>query len=64
MLIHCDHCNEVINNVCTECPWCNWPRVPVEGTGKRNWQISLAGILLLMTVICAWLGMTLLGPTK
>jgi hypothetical protein len=62
MLVRCPSCDAVINNACSECPWCSQTREPVDQAGQKRFQFSLFYLLLIVSLAGAWLGLTLQGP--
>ncbi len=62
MLVRCQNCDAVINNACIECPWCTQQRAPLNQEHNKRFQISLFGLLLIVSLAGVWLGLTLQGP--
>ena len=61
MLVPCPHCDSVIHNNCTECPWCSGRRHPNTQYQRQRYQISLFGLMLLLSMIGAWVGILIQG---
>ena len=58
MLVECKHCQAIISNDRDECPWCLEWRRPLQEQQRKK-QISLLGLILVVSAVGIWLGFTL-----